>query len=217
MNKILKKSIYLVSIVNVIILLTACSGSEPEIQTKKDTTTTSSIKTHYSNNEQKILEQGYPIDNYRFLFMNFQKKDPEIMANLFSNFDTIIERNFKKAKEDIDQNKKIDLIPSGAEYDLMNEKLGINYFLVNNSQETIESIKINGVSDFNQIKSSENVNISFSKDDFTTLKHNDFVGFSLTLDIPKENVEKIEQMKTSDWKVNVTELEINGKETDNNN
>lgn len=139
------------------------------------------------------------------------------MSKTLSNIDVTIKNNFEEVEKYIDSTKKVDLLPTLANYDDINEKLTINYFLVNNSSETIKSIQIKGLPEFQNIKSESDVNTSFSEKEFTTLKQNEFVAFTLTFNIDKKYIKQLSEIKNIDLKVNITELEINGKKTDNSN
>lgn len=208
--KLKKKLIYILSILFISILTGAC-GKVPTVN--KIPTSNSSMGADSSNQKQDILENGYQVDDYRFYLMNIQKDD----QSLIKNIDTTIGKNFLEFKKNIDLKNKVNLIPFRANYDNGKEKLSVNYFFINNNIDEISSITINGVTNFKNITTNQTFNSSFNKEQFTLLKPKEFTAFSLTFDLPLYQYDNLKENKVSDFQLNITELEINGKKTDNIN
>jgi hypothetical protein len=204
----------MISIATLLIFSTACSN----ISVNNDTLTkNNTAEVPLSKREQHIIKNGYQIGNHRFKLLGIQKNDSKILSETFSDIDVTIKNNFEEVEQNIDTSKKINLLPTLANYDDINEKLIINYFLVNNSLETIKSIRLIGTPEFQNIKSENNLDTSFSEKEFTTLKQNEFVAFTLTFSVSEQYIEQLKEIKNTDLKINIESLEINGKKTDNNN
>lgn len=210
----MKKIFFMISLATLLVFSTACSN----ISVNNDTlTTNNTAEVPLSKREQNIIRNGYQIGTYRFKLLGIQKDDSKILSETFSDIDVTIKNNFEEVEQNIDTSKKINLLPTLANYDDINEKLIINYFLVNNSLETIKSIRLIGTPEFQNIKSKDNLDTYFSEKEFTTLKQDEFVAFTLTFSVSKKYIEQLTEIKSTDLKIHIESLELNDKKTDNNN
>lgn len=212
----MKKILYITMTGAVFLLTSAC--------TKVNTASNhadSSENTQTSNSEiprAEILKSGYKIGEYRFKFMKVQIENDYSREDILSNLNVIIKNNFEKVEKNINKNIKIDLLPSVANYNPENKNLTINYFLLNNSSTAIESIHFKGITKFKDVNINKSVDTGFSKQEFITLEKNEFVFFSLTLKISDEYKDKLlENIKSTDLSIDITDLEINGQKTSNEN
>lgn len=198
-----------------VLLLGGCTNNNSKIQ---DNTKTSTNEEMPLNNEhEEIIENGYKMGDYQFYLMNLQKKNPDTLASIFNNFDETIKLNFEKYKNKIDITKKINLIPFRIQYNVSEEIVTINYFLVNNYSKDISSINIHGTPIVKNVTDISPIDLPIPENDLGLLPTNGVMVIPLVFPVPIESKAKWEENKVSDLSFEISKLEINDEEIDNNN
>lgn len=171
----------------------------------------------FSSNEQKKIDEGYILGDYHFYFMNFQKKEPVVIKDILKNFDTTILKNFETYQNKIDKSKKVNMIPFRIQYNPTNETVKTNYFLINNTNNIISLIYIEGWPQLKNIEIVEPTIISFSDEEFLKLPSKGVIAFSVTMSMPIKYENELKNNKVSDLSFDITDLKINGEKVSNTN
>lgn len=208
----MKKKIFLLIVS--IFLIAGCAKNE-----KKQTfETTTDTEIEFTVTDEKILKNGYLVgDTYTYYLMDGQKKDEQIAKDLLGEVGVSLESNFKKFEYKIDTKKKVNIVPFLFSYDLSNEILTINYFIVNTQDTEINEISFLGRPEFPNIEAGPLSKINFNKTEFGTLPPNGFVIFSTQSETPIELEPYLKENKTEDIKFVFKDLKINGEAVENVN
>lgn len=198
-----------------VLLLGGCTNNNSKIQ--NNTKASTSEEMSINNEHKEIIENGYNMGAYQFYLMNFQKKNPDTLASIFNNFDETIKLNFEKYKNKIDATKKISVIPFRIQYNVSEEIVTINYFLVNNYSKDISSINISGIPIVKNVTDISPIDLPIPENDLGLLPTNGVMVMPLVFPVPIESEPKWRENKVSDLSFEISKLEINDEEIDNNN
>ncbi|MBO0447769.1 hypothetical protein JZO78_15665 [Enterococcus ureilyticus] len=212
----LKKILKLCLMISLLIFLSGCVSEKIATDKEHEETGTSESQT-ISKKHSDIIEHGYNLGDYHFYIMEFQKKNQTASTSLLQNFDTTIINNFNNYKDRISQNKKIEVLPFGIQYNLSEETVTINYFLINNFNKDIHSIHITGTPKFKTIENVLPLDIALSENELGLLPYKGIVAFPMNISAPIEYEPKLRDIKVADLSFDITDLEINGEKVDNNN
>lgn len=205
----LKKSIkYTFILVVVSVLFTGCANT--------DRTTVSSNSTESSkltSAQEKAINDGYQIGEYKLLLTNYQKKN-EQQVFIDNNF---FEANFQKKQNDIDSSKKINILLYGLHYSPEEERYTLGTFLINTSNTTIKKLSFTLTPSFKNIGDVEPIKSAFEGDDFVELPANSFITLAISGDAPLDSADLLMENKGPDITFKITDLEINGEKVDNLN
>lgn len=212
---ILKRTKIIISSVFLLFLINGCTTRTDDSSLNSQNSVSTETTVNYSEVIQKY--DGYDLDGYKYYIMNAQKKHEDFLNTLETDFDVTIKKNFENYRLKINDKAKINLIPFRFQHDLTQETLTTNYFLVNNSNETITNINFKGFPRFKNIETEAETEISYSTEDFLNLPPKGVVSFAITMSAPKEYQSKLKENKVADLSFDITDLEINGEKVDNNN
>lgn len=204
-----------ISIVVLLFLISGCKTKTDDSSFSSQSSVSTESTVDYSEVIQKY--DGYDLDGYKYYIMNAQKKHEEFLNTLETDFEMTIKKNFENYRYRINDKTKINLIPFRFQHDLTQETLTTNYFLVNNSNETITNIDFKGFPRFKNIETEAETEISYSKEDFLNLPSKGIVSFAITMSAPKEYQSKLKENKVADLSFDITNLEINGEKVNNEN
>lgn len=197
--------------------LIACGGKKVNNAGSTASSSDGNSKSMFNEKEKEesdILENGYPVGDYLFKLMPMQKEDEAAKRSILSNIDMNVKYNFEEIKEEINDKQKISLLTSYVEFDNKNEKLNVNYFLVNKSDEIIKSITLKGETEFKDIPKQTFI-FEFSNEQFGSLKKNEFIHFSASYDIPITYMNELKTMKRKELKIDINTMKVNDVEIDN--
>lgn len=211
----LRKGKNAISVIVLLFLISGCTTKTDD----NNLNSQSSVSTEPTTNHSEVIQKydGYDLDGYKYYVMNGQKKQPEFLETLSTDFDTTIKNNFENYKYKINAKEKVNLIPFRFQHDLTQETLTTNYFLVNNSNEPITDISFKGFPCFKNIETEVETEISYPKEEFLNLPLKGVITFVIKMSAPKEYQSKLKENKVADLSFDITDLEINGEKVDNNN
>ena len=171
-----------------------------------------------NEDETEILENGFKMGEYTFFLMNMQKENDETKEFMLTILENNIIPHFEKNESRIIPLEKISLIPYSFTYDKPTEKVEVNYFLVNNSQQIVKSVLIKGKATFKNVDFNETVTIDFDEKTFTDLFPKGVTTFKMKYPAPYDKYfDLLKENQITDLSFEIEELEINGEKVENVN
>lgn len=211
----MKKYISISLLLTIVILVgTSCEWNSAKRIETEESTSYSYTELELAEKKKEYSENGYPIENYKIIFTEEQKKsNAEVEGVINENF---YEDEFLIRENLIDSSKKINLIPFKVSYIEKDELFGILFFLINTSSEKLMSLKMEAALTVNNIKDIPSLEYDLQGENFAVMQPGDVIIIGIRGNIPVDSADRL-MASDSNMSLEAKNLEINGKKTENLN